>query len=250
MKRIWTIVGGLVLFTSVSAYALEFSITPNIWEPNLDAKVKISRLGIGEAVDFQHDLGLNDEGVLGGAVDMKFGRSNHLQFSYWSVGYDSKNHVLKRNIEYNGRTYTANSQVSSSFDLDAFELEYAYDVLNFESFRFGFLANVNLYAVDTELNSPLFTTPNGDNLHVVLPLVGTRFGFGLLENRVQFTGQIAGLWWQGSGFWDGAVGLTLFPKGRFSVNAGYRVIHLDISDNNDSADLKLEGPTFSATLRF
>jgi len=34
------------------------------------------------------------------------------------------------------------------------------------------------------------------------------------------------------------------------ISAGYRMIRLDVSEDGDSAFLKLGGPTLSATLRF
>lgn len=248
MKRILCIMGCL-LFLTGSAYAVEVSVTPQYCSPDLDAGAKIEKNNIGTEVDFVDDLDMEDEDILGAAVDLKLGRSSHVLVSYWSVGYDGKN-TLTRSFDFNGRSYAVGSTVTSSFDLDAWELGYAFDLFNFESFRLGPVLNVNYYSVDTELSSNLIPTSNREKSDLVFPFAGIRFGIGFLENKVELTGQVAGLFWQGSGFWDGSAQLSFYPMENVAITAGYRMIHLDVSDDDDSADFELDGPTLSTTVRF
>ncbi len=248
MKRILVLAACLV-FLSVSAFAMEVSVAPVYWDPDLNAKAKIEKNNVGTEIDFTDDLGMDDEGIPGVSVDLKLGRSNHFIFGYWSVGYDGRNR-LTRDFSFNGQLYTAGSTVTSSFDLDTIEFGYAFDLLNFESFRLGPVLQVNYYSVDTELKSDLVTASNDEKMDLVFPMPGIRFGMGFLENKLELSGQFAGLFWQGSGFWDGSAALSYYPMKNLGITAGYRVIRLDVSDDDDSADLKLDGPTLSATLRF
>lgn len=247
MKRILVLAACLV-FLSVSAFAMEVSVTPVYWSPDLNTEVKIEKDNIGDKIDFTEDLGMDDEGVTGVAVDLKVGNSSHFIFGYWSVGYDGRN-TLTRSFNFNGQPYAAGSTVTSSFDLDAYELGYAFDLLNTESFRLGPVLQVNYYSLDTELSSPA-PVPNDEKMDLVFPMPGLRFGMSFLENKLELSGQFAGLWWHGSGFWDGSAALSYYPVKNLGISAGYRMIRLDVSDDDDSANLKLDGPALSATFRF
>ncbi len=253
MKRILTITGFLMFWLSATAFAVELSVTPVYWyEPNLDARVKIERNAIGQEIDLEENLDIVNENIPGVTVDLKLGRSNHFLLSYWSVGYDGRVTLTSNNtFDFNGTHYNVvGDTVSSAYDLDVVEVGYAFDLLNFETFRAGFLLNVNYYSMDAELSSVNNPVTNREKAEIVLPLPGLRFGIGFLKNKVELTGQFAGLWFQGDGFWDGSVGLSVHPVERLDITAGYRRIHLDVSDDDDSANIKLDGPTIAATLRF
>lgn len=250
MKRVLCI-AGFLLFLTTSAYAVEISVSPEYWDPDLEAEARIEKTVVGDKIDFMDDLGMEDENILGATVDIKLGRSNHFLLSYWSVGYDGKDtNRKKRQFTFNGVTYLSTDVINSSFDLDVFELGYAFDLINFESFRVGFMLNANYYALDMELNTDPATVNSEEKIDLLFPLAGIRFGIGFLDNKVQLAGQFAGLWWQGSGFWDASAELSYHPVENVAITAGYRMIHLDVSDDDDSANLKLDGPTISATLRF
>ena len=248
MPRIAALAGSLLLAAS-AAQAVELSVTPIYWTPDLDASAKIEKNGIGTEVDFVDDLGMDDEDIPGVTVDLLLGRSNHFLFSYWSVGYDGRN-TLTRSFDFNGRSYAVGSTVTSSLDLDTYELGYAWDVLNFGTFRLGPTLNVNYYQVAASLRSDLIPTVNDEKFDLVFPMAGIRFGMDLLDGKVGVGARFSGLFWQGSGFWDGAAELSFRPLKNVAVAGGYRMIHLDVSDDDDSADLELGGLTLSATVRF
>ena len=243
-----------LVVTSVSAQALEVSVKPFYWFPDLDADIRIRKNSIGQRVDFIGDLGLDDdEGIPGVTLGLTLGKSNHFTFSYWWADYNEKFETLRRDIEYKGERYKGPNpgppdQVSSSLDLDTYEMGYAYDLLNFETFKLGPILNVNYYSIDTVINST--SVLNDDSLDLILPFVGLRCAKGFWDNRIELSGQFAGLWWHGSGFWDGAVELSYHPLENLSISAGYRAIHLDVSKDRDVANIKLDGATVSATFRY
>jgi hypothetical protein len=235
--------------TSISAQALEVSVKPFYWFPDLDADIRIRKNSIGQRVDFIGDLGLDDdEGIPGVTLGLTLGKSNHFTFSYWWADYNEKFHTLPRTIQYKGVTYPSGSLVSSSLDLDTYETGYAYDLLNFETFKLGPILNVNYYSIDTVINSG--SVLNDDSLDLILPFVGLRCAKGFWDNRIELSGQFAGMWWHGSGFWDGAAELSYHPLENLSISAGYRAIHLDVSKDRDVANIKLDGATISATFRY
>jgi len=253
MKRVLAITGCLFFWLSAAAFAVELSVTPVYWvEPSLDARVKIERNAIGEEINLEENLNIVNENIPGVTVDLKLGRSNHFLLSYWSAGYDGRVTLTAGNtFDFNGTHYNVvGDTVTSSYDLDVVEVGYAFDLLNFETFRCGFLLNVNYYSFDAEISSVNNPVTNRDKADIVLPLPGLRFGIGFLQNKVELTGQFAGLWFQGDGFWDGSVGLSFHPIDKLAITAGYRRIHLDVSDDDDSANIKLDGPTIGAKLRF
>ncbi|NOY53136.1 MAG: hypothetical protein GXP58_05885 [Deltaproteobacteria bacterium] len=248
MKRILLMTGCVIFWMVSVAAAAEISVKPMYWKPDLNAEAKIQKSSVGEKVDFVNELGLDNESIPGITVDLKLGRSQHFLLSYWSVGYDNHNQNLKTKVRFNGETFSVGTKVSTTLDLDALGAGYAFDLLQSESFRAGFILNVNYYSIYAKLKSSMTSTDNKANL--VLPMPGIRLGAGFLQNKVELTGQLTGLWWKGSGFWDGNVELSYRPINNLSFALGYRAIHFDISDNGDRANVKLEGPSVSATLRF
>ena len=250
MKRILFVMGCL-LFLTTSVQAAEYSVTPLYWATDLHARARIEEKNVGEEIDFVRDLGMDDEDALGATVDIKLGLSNHFLFSYWSTGFDG-NKVIKRTFDYDGATYVAGSRVRSSFDLDVIEFGYAFDLLNFETFRAGFMLNANYYGIDTELETIPFVQAlsKAEKIDLVFPLAGLRFGISFMDKMVELSGQFAGAFWQGSGWWDTSVQIAYHPVENAAILIGYRAIHLDVSDDDDSANVKLSGPTVSATIRF
>jgi hypothetical protein len=250
MRRIVYTIGCLLLLTT-EIYALDISFTPQYWEPDLAAQARIKKGFVGEKVDFSDDLGMDDEGVIGGTVDKLVGLSGHVILSYWTVDYDGKK-VLPRTFDYNGETYVEGSRVKSAFDFDALEFSYANDVHDYRTHRVGFLLGLNWYMSDIQLttNDPAIPFTNDDKLDLFLPMAGGRFWLGFLDNMIQVSGQMAGLWWHGSGWWDADVKLSVEPIENLTISGGYRYIHLDVSQGDDSANLKLDGPTISATYLF
>jgi hypothetical protein len=194
---------------------------------------------------------MDDEDVYGVTVDLLLGRSNHFLFSYWTVDYDGNKEITSaaEAFEFNGLLYGVGDRVRSSFDLDTLEFGYAYDLLNFETFRLGFVLNVNWYFAETELTSDVNPT-NDDKIDLVFPLPGIRFGKAFLENRLWLTGQFAGMWWQGSDWWDTRAELSFYPIKNLGISGGYRAMHLDVSDDDDSANMKFPGFMGSVTFRF
>ncbi len=250
MKRILYFMGCLLILTT-SVYAVEVSVAPVYWDPDFEADARIRKNNIGDTIDFQDDLGIDDESIPGVNIDLKLGKSNHFLFSYWTVGYDGKN-TLTRAFDFNGETYALSTMVTSAFDMDVFGVGYVFDLLKFESFHVGPMLKVNYYAVETELktNDPAIPLANEDKLDLVFPFVGVRFGINLWDDKLKLNGEFAGLWWQSSGFWDGSVELAYYPLEELAISAGYRSIHLDIDDDDDRANLKLDGPTVMLNYRF
>jgi opacity protein-like surface antigen len=250
MKRFLSLLGCIMLLAT-SVQAMEISVTPLYWAPDLHAYARIEKDHVGDEIDFDRDLGMDDEDVFGGTVDITFGRSNHFILSYWTTGYDG-NKVLERTFDYNGATYDAGDRVKSSFDLDVWEFGYAFDLLNFETFRAGFMLNVNYYGIDTALDTVPFDSVKSreENMDLVFPVPGIRVAMLFMDKKLEVSGQFGGLWWQGSGWWDTSGQLSYHPMENAAISVGYRAIHIDASDDDDSINLKLDGLTASATIRF
>lgn len=251
MKKILVLMVALV-FLSATAFAAEVSVSPIYWwNPNLDGTVSISKAGVGQKVDFVDDLDMEDESIPGVSVEFKLGTSSHFMLSYWSMGYNGSN-TLTQAFDFNGKTYTAGSTVKSSFDLNSYGLGYAFDLLDFGSFHIGPMLDLNFYAMNTELstNDPSIPLKNNNRMDLLLPFAGVRFGASFMDNKVELGGEFSGLWWQGNGFWKGSAMLSYYPIKNLGISAGYRMIHLDLSEDGNGVDLKLDGPTLSATFRF
>ena len=249
MRKIATMVAVLLVLAAATAHALEVSVKPIYWSPDLDTRARVEQDGIGDEIDLSSDLGMDDEDIYGATIDLGLGRSSHVILSYWTVDY-SGNEVLGRDLRYDGRTYDAGSRVRSDFDFDAYELGYAFDLVNFESFYAGLVLQLNAFIIDTELRSNLLPIPDEEDFNLIYPLPAIRFGYRFFNNKAELAGKFGGLWWQGSGWWDASAELAVYPIKNLGLSAGYRFLHYDISDDDDSINFKMDGFTASAVLRF
>lgn len=232
MRNIAVILAVLLVLAGATAHAVEVSVKPLYWSPDLDTRMRVGQNNIGDEIDLASDLGMDDEDIYGATIDLGLTRSSHVILSYWTVDY-SGDEVISRDLRYDGRSYVAGSRVRSDFDIDAYELGYAFDLINLESFCAGLLLQLNAFVIDSELRSNLLPIPNEEDFNLLYPLPGIQFGFRFLDNKAAVAGKFGGLWWQGSGWWDGSAELAIYPIKNLGVSAGYRFMHYDISDDDD-----------------
>ena len=185
----------LLMLTGATAQALEVSVKPLYWTPDLDVRARVEQNDIGDEIDLADDLGMDDEDIYGATVDLGVGRSSHFILTYWTVDY-SGNETITRDFRFDGRPYTAGDRVRSDFEFDAYELGYVFDLINFESFYAGFLLQLNAFVIDTQLQSSGLSGADKEDFNLIYPMPGIRFGYRFLNNKAELAGKFGGLWWQ------------------------------------------------------
>ncbi len=99
MRKIATMAAVLLVLAAATAHALEVSVKPFYWSPDLDTRMRIEQNNIGDDIDLDSDLGMDDEDIYGATIDLGVGRSSHFILSYWTVDY-SGDEVIARDFGF------------------------------------------------------------------------------------------------------------------------------------------------------
>jgi hypothetical protein len=220
------------------------------WRPQLDSTVRIVDNGVGQDFKLVEDLGFEEQQDSGeGRLQIKFARRHKINFSYLPLNYDGDK-FLTRTIEFSGQVYPVGARVRSEMDLKMFKAGYEYD---FISGPYGFLgATLDVLVADLhlELKAPDLGIDEKEDATVPIPLIGLN-GRLPLGRLFALTAKISGLLAGGYGYiYDAEGSLDFNPVRYVGISAGYRFFGAKADIDDDSVDLKLQGPFASLKIRF
>lgn len=231
----------LVIF-ALPAGALEIGARAAYWFPSLNATLRGG--STGTEINIRDDLGIGNKNTYW--VEAFGGIGNHhLSLSYMPLDYSSGT-TLARPIIFNNATFAAGSSVTSDLNLKMIDVEYRYDLLNFENLLAGFSINLlaqlkyldgeaKMNSASTGLQRVAFTVP--------VPMVGAGVHVGLIANLLEARAKVTGIGYSGSYFVDALadIGFTPFPFTR--IFGGYRYMKLKIDNVSDTfGNLDFYGP--------
>jgi len=95
--------------------AFEIGARGYYWFPSLDGSVRVDEAGIiGGVIDFDEDLGIEDEDYP--SVEVFVGGGNHhLSFTYMDIDYSGRK-TLTKEIIFKGETYSVGALLDSSIE--------------------------------------------------------------------------------------------------------------------------------------
>lgn len=233
-----------VLCLSVSAQAIELGAGVLYWFPeftgDLRADTEIVR---GTKIDLQDDLGIGDESYPSIQVFAGMG-DHHLGVTYTYVDYSGDEKISKE-IWYGGTKFVAASRVKTDLEYHMLDLEYRYDLIDFENILAGFslgpLARVKWLTGDARLES--FLGEQEDTFNVLVPMVGAGFHVGIIADMLEARAELAGLGYMGNKFYEGLADISFTPIPLINIHGGYKLIRLDVEDVNDIyANFEFSGP--------
>jgi hypothetical protein len=102
----------------------------------------------GTNIDFEKDLGINREITTFLAnFQWQISRRSRITLNYFKVNRSS-DHVLQKDIVFDGDTYYANSQVSSYFNTKIYQFSYGYAILSKPNYQAGL--SIGTHIVNSE----------------------------------------------------------------------------------------------------
>ena len=134
MKKTYLALSLLLVTFLIPASTLAFEIGARgyYWFPSLDGNVKVDEASIiGTTIDFEKDLGIEDENYPSVEVFLGVGR-HHLSLTSTNIDYSGKN-TPTTEITFNGETYSTTDMIESSIEYRVMDLHYQYDFLNLEN---------------------------------------------------------------------------------------------------------------------
>ena len=220
------------------------------WNPKLDSSVKIVENNVGTDFKAVDDLGFAEKKDTGEVrLQIKFARNHKFNFSFLPLKWDGDK-VLSRTIEFSGQTYTAGTRVQSKLDLNVYKAGYEYDFL---VGKLGFLGGaIDVLVADTslELKAPSLAIDEKESRAVPIPMIGL-IGRIYPVKWVNFTAKVSGLPLGSYGHViDAEASLNINPIKYVGISGGYRYFQAKLKNDDNSLDVRLDGPFVALKIRF
>ena len=240
-----------VLLIPVSSSAFEIGARGYYWFPTLDGTVKVDEASIiGETIDFDKDLGIEDENYP--SVEVFVGGGNHhLSFTYTDIDYSGRK-TLTREIQFGGETYSASDTVTSSIQYKMMDLLYQYDFLNLENVLGGVsLGGVfQLKYLDGDVSLKTTDIDEKEDFTVPIPMLGLNLHIGILAQILQARLRATAISYSESTIYELMCDISWTPFPLVDIHGGYRTFVIDIDEDDLTFDYDMSGPYVALTLSF
>lgn len=207
--------------------------------------------GIGQKVDLERDLDLDDSENVTAEVALQWG-SSHFSFNYLPIGFSGTG-TLTVTGEFNGETFSVDDTVKTDLDIDLYDIGYTYYLLNFDDlptrFQLGFEVAVKIADVDLTFNDVTQHFVESESATVPIPTIGVRSRIALAD-FLGVTGRIGYMEYDGNHFLDAEAQLEFSPFPMVGFYAGVRYFDLKIDEDDVFVETKFSGPFGGLLVRF
>ena len=240
----------LVLMPFTSS-AFEIGARGYYWFPSLDGKVRVDEaVTIGDTVDFENDLAIEDEDYPSGEAFVGVGK-HHLDLGYTKVDYSGRN-KLTRTIYFNGEPYWTGEVVSSSIEYKMIDFHYQYDFINLKNALAGFsLGGVfQVKYVDGEVSLKTTGLDEKEDFTLPIPMVGLNLHIGIIADILEARVRGTAMTYSGDSMYElvGDISWTPFPF--IGIHGGYKTFVIDIEEEDVLLDYDMSGPYAAITISF
>ena len=240
-----------VLLIPVSSSAFEIGARGYYWFPTLDGTVKVDEASIiGDTIDFDKDLGIEDENYP--SVEVFVGGGNHhLSFTYTDIDYSGRK-TLTREINFRGQIYHVSDTVTSSIQYKMMDLLYQYDFLNLENV----LGGVSLGGVfqvkylDGKVGLKTTVIDEEEDFTLPIPMLGLNLHIGILAQILQARLRGTAISYSESTIYELMCDISWTPLPFVDIHGGYRTFVIDIDEDDLTFDYDMSGPYVALTLSF
>lgn len=234
------------------------------WNSTPELLVQTDALAVidEDRIDFVGEFGLEKERFREFRVVIKPGQKHKVRFSRVPVIYTAET-VLEREITFGGVTYEVGLPANAEVDWKLWRFGYEWDFVARDRGFLGFIAEVKYNEIVATLDSPIGSSDA--DVKIWVPTIGF-IGRGYLHRHVSVTAEYSGFKMPGfiadrftdenegdefeARFSDFDIYATASINRYFGVQGGYRSVTADYVVDEDSADLKLQGPYFGLIARF
>jgi len=241
----------VVLLLPLSSLAFEIGARGYYWFPSLDGTVKVDEANIiGTTIDFDNDLGIEDEDYPSGEVFVGFGR-HHLSLTYTDIDY-SGSHTLTRTIWFKGKPYTIGSLVTSSIEYQMIDFHYQYDFLDLENVLAGFSLGgvLQVKYLDGEVSLKTTGLDEKEDFTIPIPMVGLNLHIGLISDILEARLRGTAMSYSGNTIYEIMADISLTPLPFIDIHGGYKTFVIDIDEDDVMLDSDMSGPYVALTVSF
>lgn len=236
MKKTASIISVLMLLPTSAAFALgpvDIELEAAGWQSSISGETRSG----GTSIDFKNDLGLDDKTAvfIRGRGHITF--LGNLYVGFTPLKYDA-NSTLTRTITYEGRVFAASTPVTTSVDLNAFDLGWTFSPLNIGILEAEIGANVRFINGNVTVKNST-QTAKADFSAPVPMLKGVLRASGPFVSAELDAMAIA---YADNHLYDVTAQVKLNPFPFMYVAGGYRFIDVELTDGDKSASMKNKGP--------
>lgn len=222
------------------------------WITGLKSHVKVTEDSlIGTDIDLVDDLGIADEDFPEARLRWNTGPNSMLRLAYTQVAYSGDKN-LERTISFNGSSYVVGTPVSTDLEVDYLRLGWAWQFINIGdgTIKIGPLLEAKAFMLDVSLDAPSIGVSESEDFMMALPAIGAILDINLGQ-KINIFAEISGLPSTDYGhFFDTEIGIKFIPIKNLSIVAGYRIIDIELEDDDSYGEVDITGPFIGATLRF
>jgi hypothetical protein len=226
----------------------KLALSGGVYEQKLEGQVQFDT-AFGDAFVDVDILDLDKDTNGWGEVDLQLFQKHHLRFAYIPIQFDGDT-VLSRTIEFGGGSFDITDRVSSTLEMNTYELSYRYDIYLGKWLTVSPLIQVSAVDGRAEISDETLGLGTEESQWVPVPALGVRAEFYPLSR--------IGIFAEGKGMtigdpatmWDVQGGVTLHLLRWLSLRGSYRVIDYDVDYKGYKVDARIKGPFAGATLRF
>lgn len=229
----------LCLPTTSYADTLGFKFGADLWQQSYEGTIKSGFAG--SQIDLENDLGFDSEtgANVYFVLEHPIPIIPNVKIQHTELDISETN-TLQRNITFDGVTYNVNADIKSVSDLTHTDFTLYYEVLdNWFSLDLGITARVFNEGIK------ITNQTNGDSaseeLDETLPMLYGAVKFDLPLTGLYVGGDINWLAVSGDSLVDSKINLGYESSFGLGIEAGYRRFDLEIKDDDDSADITIEG---------
>ncbi len=163
------VVGSIILISATLSTPLLAADKENVWmktdrrsigigmfflEEDTEVRVSSDLLGRGTLVDFQDDLGLDEDDEAVRLVGhYRFKPRHRINFGYFRISSDATKTVL-RDIIFDDEIFTTGTTVDSELGFTFTQILYTYSFFQNNTIDLGVSTGVNIYEFDSSLTAP------------------------------------------------------------------------------------------------
>jgi hypothetical protein len=253
MRKMYVVLSLLLpaLLLPVSSLAFEIGARGYYWFPSLDGTVKVDEAGIiGTTIDFEKDLGIEDEDYP--SVEVFVGGGNHhLSLTHTDIDYSGRN-TLTREITFRGETYAVSDLVTSSIEYKMIDLHYQYDFLDMENILGGFSLGGVFQVKYLDGNVALKTTgiDEKEDFTIPIPMLGLNLHIGILADILEARVRGTAMGYAGNTIYELMADISWTPLPFLDIHGGYKTFIIDIDEDEVVLDYDMSGPYGALTLSF
>lgn len=205
----------------------------------------------GTKIDFDEDLHFDNSEELFAEVALNLGRFR-LAVGYLPIEFSGRGQ-LNQTVFFNGKSFLVNSEVSSSVEMDLYDLGLTWNLLNIDDMpvRLQLGPEISVKVVDADVSMLDSTTGlrESDSLTAPVPTIGARVRIGLAD-WMALIGRVGYMEYDDNSFLDVDAQIEFSPIPFVGFFAGYRYLDLKVDESGVFIDATLNGPYAGALVRF